>query len=184
MEKLKIQPNGQWALEKWDKKQRASVSEWVDSGMKNHLDNVPPAKGDLRAEMISDMGERTQSRVNKDTGEKEHLMHRTVDHKDDMKYDNLSSWTTDKSFLHYWASLAHTDAKSNLHSAWVPEKHIHSFVPTVHSKYSEYDETDEGEVLVKPHDFNIHNTEQTTTINSREKMNAAQAAYNKSKGVK
>ena len=41
-------------------------------------------------------------------------------------------------------------------SAWVPEKHIHSYLPYLQQKHGH--EKNEGEMLVHPHDVNVERT--------------------------
>jgi hypothetical protein len=172
MEKIGYLPNGQWKLEKWDQKQRTLANKWADSGRREHLNNLPDAKGKLRDKMLNDLKEESSyhSRVNSKTGKKEHYLHR-IAHKDDDIHTNtdkkeLSSWTHDKDFTESWGRSAPKKYQKDLHihSAWIPEEHIHSYIPTITrtengSDFGWEDGKEEGEVMIKPHNVNIHTTE-------------------------
>lgn len=149
---VKIHPNGQWSLEKnWKKPQIKAMSEWVDTGNREHLDKLPEAKGKLKNDMLGTLRSHSESRVNPITKETEHKAYRAAQHADNTHNDKLTSWTTSPQHAKYWAGL-NEDASKIMH-AWIPEKHIHSYLPHVQEK--EGHGIDEGEMLVKPHEFNI-----------------------------
>lgn len=110
-------------------------------------------------------------RVNSDTGEREYKVYR-AERKGDDKYHSKSrtSWTTDKSFADAWGdAVGSPDNYSggynswlkgsavNIHHAWIPEKHVHSYLFDSRHHNSE---KGENEVIVHPHDVNITHTEE------------------------
>lgn len=169
MEKITYLPNGQWALEKWTGSQRKSISDWADSGMREHLDKVPEAKGKLRQAMMSDLDKDMDTsmyssgkRINPQTNKPEYLLHRSMHKDDNLHNSNLTSWTHSQSFADYWGKYGQDPKSMRVVSAWIPQDAIHSYVPTITrteggADFGYGDYKDEGEILVKPHKLNIHN---------------------------
>jgi hypothetical protein len=161
---LKILPNGQWSLEKnWKAKDIKAVNNWGETGMRNHLNKLPAATGPLRDKMIQSLGMDSNSRINPKTNEKEYKLHRAAHLKDESHGKQLSSWTPNLEAAHHYTdtlSSGSNEPRKLLH-AWVPEKHIHSYLPPVQKEHGmthgpEGDDiSKEQEVLVHPHEFNI-----------------------------
>lgn len=180
MEKIEFLANGQWRLEKGDMNAKGSskIRNWVHSGMRDHLKDVPELEGRQKQKSLNMISQQTKSRINEKTGEKEHLLYRAAPEKTPHWKDSLTSWTTDNGMAHYWGSNQndmHQEAHESgdkdymesvgephkVHFAWIPEKHIHSHVNSV---IGEGHEKNEGEVLVHPHDINIFHSETPKNI--------------------
>lgn len=168
MEKVSYLLNGQWTLEKWSGKHIDRAVDWVERGMHESLDDLPKAKGLMRRSMLKDLEldidklnkvPGLQRRVNPETGEKEYLLHRTQSIMPSGKAQRQQprSWSADEGFCHYWGSYNKT---TRIISAWIPEKHIHSYLPTA-ARIEQGPVNDwaknEHEVLVAPHKLNIVN---------------------------
>jgi hypothetical protein len=163
MEKLILSNLGQWSLVKnWTDNHIGQVEEWADSGMRQHLKGLPAATGQLRQRMLNDMHSlkehpavKLQHRINADTGESEFKLYRAIkDNSDPYKRKTgLTSWSTHPSFAAEWSK--HLGDNPQVLEAWIPEKHIHSYLPTVQVEHGH--EKNEGEVLVNQHKFNISN---------------------------
>jgi hypothetical protein len=155
-EVLKFAANGQWTLEKnWKGPQVKAVENWADTGNRSHLSKLPAATGKLRENMLGKLNMESSSRLNPKTNEKEYKVYRAA-HIDDNTHNNkLTSWTVAPSFAHYWANNGGPETQKVMH-AWVPEKHVHSYLPYIQEKHKQA--KDEGELLVNPHKFNIERT--------------------------
>lgn len=153
------------------------VFSWGECGDEEARDTIPPASGELRSTMIAHLSNRTKSRVNPETGEKEYRLFRAHASKDKRHETHRSSWSTHPDFCLYWADINrhnpnrkfyHPDQKAEsiakekkygkyqVSAAWIPEKHIHSFLPPLQNKHKS--EKEEGEALVLPHSVNIDKT--------------------------
>jgi hypothetical protein len=157
---LKVADNGQWSLEKnWTAKDRSNARNWMHNGTREWL-KFPPLKGKDRVKALNNISKETESRINPDTGEKEFKLFRSAPKGDKFHENNLTSWSTAPSMAHYWAGLQ-VDEEDNINNnvmhAWVPEKHIHSHLPTMVG--TEHEKGGENEVMVQPHDFNIFHIE-------------------------
>lgn len=154
-EVLKIAANGQWTLEKnWKAPQIKTAEKWVMNGQRADLNKLPAATGKLRNDMINHLGKESESRIHPTTGEKEYKVFRGAHMADDSHNDQVTSWSTSPSFAHEWSQ--HVDGSPKVMQAWVPEKHIHSYLPYIQEKHGH--EKNEGEMLVHPHEMNIERT--------------------------
>jgi len=173
MEKLLIKSNGQWELKKnWTPEDHKKADRWIESSNHKYLKDLPRAEGKTRANMMGLLGEHAESRINPATKEKEYKLFR-AGKTDDSKQHNkrMTSWTSSHSFTHYWAHILNpsrlTDPTSTARNfqvshAWIPEKHVHSYLTegTVNRPgLEEYDHPDEQEILVQPHDVKVHHVE-------------------------
>lgn len=165
-ELLKIHANGQWTLEKnWKPKDIKSVDKWADTGMRNHIEKVPPATGKLKNNMLGSLGMQTQSRINPTSNQREYKLFRAAPVGDKYHEKAMTSWTAAPDFAYYWAHnnmtpIDEKDAKESprkphqVMHAWVPEEHIHSYLtPTLESL--NHDKASEHEVMVMPHKVNV-----------------------------
>lgn len=153
MEKLVLSNLGQWTLVKnWEPKHIGQVEDWAESGIRRHLADLPPAQGKLRESMLKDLSSH-QSRIHPETGEKEYKVYRAIKSGDDSHTNRLTSWTIHPHFAAEWSNYA---PQPQVLEAWVPEKHVHSYLPTVQTQHNH--EKNEGELLVHPHDVNISKT--------------------------
>ena len=163
MEKITYLPNGQWKLEKAKRtnKERSGIKEWIRDGERKGIENLKPAEGRERMKALKTIGSQTDTRINPDTGAKEYLLYRASHSKDwKPREDQISSWTTNKNFALDWGwhTSDYGEDPSYLHHAWVPEEYIHSYLTgIVGSKNPQFGE--EEEVMLYPHNLNIHNTE-------------------------
>ena len=167
MEKVNILPNGQWKLEKALKTKNISkIRQWQQTGMRDHLKDLPALEGKQKQKSLQQISQESDSRVNSKTGEKEHKLFRASSSKQPYHGKELSSWTTDSGFAHYWGDIINTPDENDpnwkkpdtlVHHAWIPEKHIHSHVSSVTG--TQHEKGGESEVLVHPHDVNIFHTE-------------------------
>jgi hypothetical protein len=172
---LKIATNGQWALEKnWSSKHVNSVGQWAETGLPKHIKKVPSAKGDLKDQMMSELQNHTDFRINPKTKEKEYKLYRAAAVGNNNHTKQQTSWTAAPDFANYWAHIQGNpmgEAKvpfQTMH-AWIPEKHIHSYLaPTLknmgHEKWGEH------EVLVHPHNVNIDKTFSGPSLDKQIKM--------------
>lgn len=159
---LKIAPNGQWTLEKnWNSKHIKSVNEWADRGLPKYIDKVPAAKGDLKQHMMSELADNTEQRINPKTKEKEYKLYRAAALDNNNHESSQTSWTAAPAFADYWAHTQGNNpdgrVEQKVMSAWIPEKHIHSYLAPV-LRESGNDKWGEHEVIVKPHQVNIEKT--------------------------
>jgi hypothetical protein len=161
-------------LEKWDGAQRKKAMDWTEGGNREDLNYLPKAEGKLRNKMLSDLNDDisetkvTPSRLNPITGTKEYLLHRTTHVDDDRHHKNsknksLTSWTWDPTFANHWVNASDDPSMEQTMSAWIPEHHIHSYMPTITrteggKDFGYEDYKDEGEVMVEPHDIIPHKT--------------------------
>ena len=176
MEKVFFNKNGQWSLIKsWTpKQQKDMVFGYGEAGSETVRDSIPPASGKMRSNMMTHLQNRTKSRINPETGEKEYRLFRAHTSKDDRYKTQRSAWSTDPDMCLYWADVNRYDpnkeyfhprqkaedaaeekkyGKYQISAAWIPEKHIHSYLPPLQDKYQS--EKEEGEALVMPHDIKI-----------------------------
>lgn len=179
MEKIIFNKNGQWNLVKnWSpKQQKDMVFGWGEYGNPQHKDTIPPTSGKLRSDMLNHLENRTKVRVNPDTGEKEYRLFRAHTANDQRHQTERTSWSTHPDFCLYWADINRRNPAQTYHSnsqrdediaqekkygkyqvsaAWVPEKHVHSFLPPLQVKHGS--EKEEGEAIVSPHDVKIDKT--------------------------
>lgn len=173
MEKIVHLTNGQWRLEKWTGDQRRKADNWVYSGDRSMLSDLPEAEGNLRTKMLEDMTSDMQpgvkeshSRINPSTGKKEFFLYRAKRPYDDRHNSKLTSWTIHPNFAKYWSGImSNIDGYKPVHivGAWIPDDMIHSYMPTVSrteagaelSSDNLNSVKDEGEVIVKPHKIDI-----------------------------
>ena len=111
------------------------------------------------------MSEHTESRTHPETGEKEYKVYRAEpDGGHEHHNKRMTSWTTDIGMAHYWTHMnfdKESDKKQmQVSHAWVPEKHIHSYLTTdTVNRTEDGEHRDEQEVMVQPHKINIHHFE-------------------------
>lgn len=179
MEFLKFNQLGQWTLFKnWTPQQKHSmVFDWGEAGDPSVKENTPAASGRLRSSMLNHLDKRTQFRINPDTNEKEYRLFRAATTKDNRHAANRTSWSTDPGFCLYWASTQrpapneplsqeHVEHGKNwrIMAAWVPEKHIHSFLPPIQRQLKS--DKEEGEAVVEPHKVKIDRVVQGAELNN------------------
>jgi predicted GNAT family acetyltransferase len=143
------------------------LSGWTTDAKQEVRNELPRHKGAIRFRALNKLAARTKTRVNKETGEREYLLHRGMGA---TEFDNgnfkNSSWTPKLTTAMDFASDYGIDddsyvnlnnkVRSYVVSAWIPEKHIHNF-PFMHGhdpKIKPY--APEYEVVVNPHQLQIH----------------------------
>ncbi len=186
---IRFHNNGQWTLKKnWTDAHKESADEWVESGIREHLDKLPRAEKGTRTRMLAALDKDSKSiQVNKDTGEKEHKLYRASYKGNTDHTKQNTSWTTDKKMAYYWTHINSPVDKDDFPDykdpqvvhAWVPEKHIHSYLQPILDERAKagvgndgkpYDARGENEVVVHPHNLNVHHIEEgkalTTKVNA------------------
>jgi hypothetical protein len=175
-ESLTFNNCGQWELHKSE--------DWMVHSDFEDRDEMPEMKGNSRDAALKDLKAKTKTRMNKETGKAEFLLHRGVGEQeawahDDNSIDDVTSWTPHHHIAHEFSRhYNNTDApsthKDRTMSAWVPEDQVHS-IP-IHGMNPYHDFYDklrtEHEVVVKPHKFSYA---------SNKERDAAHAASVKSK---
>lgn len=144
-------------IKNWTKAHKNLAAGWAEGGHRPNLDAIPKASGKLRNSMLSEMSSSGEHRIN-DAGEKEHKLYRAAPISDKYHETQNTSWTQEPDFARHWAKFGDEKDKMHVMHAWVPEKHIHSFLPTVLRPMNS-DQTDEQETIVQPHKFNIAHSE-------------------------
>jgi hypothetical protein len=178
-EVYKIDKNGQWSLEKadpdfkktklekgWTAADGSAARNWQHSGMRSNIKSLKRLEGKDRFKALQNIQKETESRVNPKNGIKEYKLYRSAPKDDQFHEKNLTSWTTTPSMAHYWGNLQNTpdtndpewkDPQQRVIYAWIPERHIHSHLPTMTG--TKHEKGGENEVLVEPHKVNIFHTE-------------------------
>jgi len=172
-EKLLFNNLGQWDLNKSD--------DWMVGNDFSDRDSMPKMKGDQRDSALKDLGSKTQSRTNKETGKKEFLLHRGVGEQegwahDDNSIDDVTSWTPHHHVAHQFSKQYNSTDSSRVHqdrtiSAWIPEDSVHAIPAHNIDKDHDfhYQLKQEHEVVVAPHKFNYASPDERKAAHSASK---------------
>jgi len=152
---------------------RENVELWTN-GDSSDRDDIPKLEGAGRVRALHKLHAKTDVRVNKETGQREFLLHRGMGPSEYNSHTGTrtnnsgrTSWTPNKSVAHDFASdyADHGDVgeknngygTSGVVSAWMPEDSIHHIPNQIGSKFA--DTFDNKATLPKPirsHRYNEH----------------------------
>lgn len=143
---------------------------WVIGEEQHERDLMPRMEGAARFRGLNKIRGATQTRINPATKEREYLLHRGMG--DNEKHDpepGRTSWTPNyRTAIDFASKYGMGDgdepsfSDSHVVSSWVPESKIHAF-PFMHGNTEKMRKfRDEFEVVVNPHQLNIHSVKSPT----------------------